>query len=635
MIRGHHAPVPLRLAARPPPSPTASARPASALSPLSRPRALPRPTRLVVVALSLLVAAGGAVVACRALEPLPRQLDLWFRRPDEVNHRRLHDDERRTFYRGFGNRAVRAVLQRPDERLHWDLQLGSERRFSFRPLAIAGECTFVVAAGPGRGKALEQWRTTRRAGGGLLPPQVTVPLPDAEPLHFALAVSGEGCQAAWGSPVIQHRRGHRPKPAAERPNLILIGLDTLRADAVGTYLAGREGGASLTPALDAFAARSDVFLDAHTNANNTNPSFISLLTGLYNKNHGIYDLLTPLPASYTTLPEILAAAGYDTVAVPAVHHLAVRSGLDQGFERFLRPRGQFYAETVVDYTIDRIERAEPPFFLFTHFFDPHVPHTPPPPYAEGLRPATEPGWEEIEEWVPFRKPGLRLFASLRPRHLAGHVELYPSEVAYLDRELGRLFAYLEAHGLLDSSLVVIVGDHGETLGERGAYFDHEGLHANTTHVPLLVHWPGQSRGRRISGLVQHLDVFPTFLAAAGVAAPRHDGRDLRLLAEGEAEPRPAVFSEAANGRGEAVRTRRWLYYMDRKLDRERTTTPHLYDLQQDPGETTNLAGSGHPEERRLRELLGRWLLDRDGGERGKAQKLTAEEEQELRSLGYL
>jgi len=203
----------------------------------------------------------------------------------------------------------------------------------------------------------------------------------------------------------------------------------------------------------------------------------------------------------------------------------------------------FAAELGVDQTLDwvAVHCTRPrPFFVWLHLFDPHTPHTPPDPYADGLRPAGPMGLGPVRAWVPFRELGPRGFDE---PVLGGNRDLYDGEVAYVDRQVGRLLDGLASRGLLDTTLVALVADHGENLGEHGLLYRHVGLFDTTTHVPLLVRWPGPPRpGRRFDGLVQTIDLFPTLLAAAGLPVPPQDGIDLRRLS-------PATRTAAADGAG--------------------------------------------------------------------------------------
>jgi arylsulfatase A-like enzyme len=386
------------------------------------------------------------------------------------------------------------------------------------------------------------------------------------------------------------------------------------------------------------AAQSDVWLNAYSTFNATNPSFASILTGLYGKNHGIYDLKTPLPPSHTTLAELLAGAGYDTLALISARHLGDQSsGLGQGFALVSTASEQYAAEMPIDMAMDwlaarpRSSRTQRPFFIWLHLFDPHTPHTPPRPYALGFRPAAAMGLSPVRAWVPFRPPGPR---ELADPTLGGSRDLYDGEVAYLDRQVGRLLDFLESRGLLANTLVAAVADHGENLGEHGIRFRHAGLFDTTTHVPLMIRWPGPARpGRRIQGLVQTIDLFPTLLAAAGLPAPKQDGIDLRALTGMGRSGRRAVFSEHASRLGVSLRTREYRYGLNQGNPLF-PDGPYLYDSQRDPGETRNLAGRALPVEKELNDLLLRWLSDRTRNPHPPSRGLSEEDEKRLKALGY-
>ncbi|MFP5287204.1 MAG: sulfatase, partial [Thermoanaerobaculia bacterium] len=442
--------------------------------------------------------------------------------------------------------------------------------------------------------------------------------------------------ALWGSPALYSRKAVETRTAerdGDRPNILLLGFDTLRADALGAW--GRNP--SLTPSLDRLAAQSDVWLDAYSAFNVTNPSFVSILTGLYGKNHGVYDLKTPLPPGHTTLAEVLSGAGYDTLAFISASHLGDHnSGLGQGFGRVERSTEHYAAELPVDAAMDWIAGREgkaKPFFLWLHLFDPHTPHTPPDPFALGLRPASPAGLGPVREWAPFRETGPRAFDE---PILGGHRDLYDGEVAYLDRQTGRLLAFLESRGLLEDTLIAVVADHGENLGDHSILYRHAGLWDTTTHVPLMIRWPGRAReGRRLRGLVQTIDLFPTLVAAAGLEVPPQDGTDLRELTGEGRKGRRVVFAEHADRLGLMARTPGHKFILSQGNTLFLPDGAYLYDLKADPGEEVNLVGRGLPEEKRLRDLLTRWLADRKRrGPDPKARELTEEEKARLKALGY-
>jgi arylsulfatase A-like enzyme len=557
---------------------------------------------------------------------------------------------------------VRALAQLPGSRVGWRVALGDEPYLSFVPLREDGTPYYRVRilVRDARGRTVAVHRAPA-------PP----PVPPAaaavavglgrwagEEVELLLEVTAPGgaassARALWGSPAVYSRGGPASRGAAApgssskggadgaaRPNVLLVGADTLRADAVGAW--GRSP--SLTPALDRLAAESDVFLDAFSCFNVTNPSFTSLLTGLYGKHHGVYDFDTLLPAAHTTLAEAFAAAGYRTGAVVSIDHLAPRrSGLGQGFQAVAASGGQFAAERAVDWAMDWLAAGERaggearPFFLWLHLFDPHTPHTPPAPFAFGERPAAASGLAPPARWVPFRRRGPRAF-----RHgiLGGHPDLYAGEVAYLDRQLDRLLGFLASRDRLATTIVVFVSDHGENLEEHGVRYRHAGLWDSTTHVPLLVRWPGERRrGRRLHGLVQNVDLFPTLLAAAGLPVPPQDGIDLRRLLRDGARAggrggRPAVFAEHTGRLGAMVRTAGHKYWLSRG-NRLVPDGAYLYDLARDPRELDNLAGRGLPVERQLAGLLTQWLAARRRAPAAVPPDLAPEERERLRALGYV
>ncbi|HVF60028.1 MAG TPA: sulfatase [Thermoanaerobaculia bacterium] len=565
---------------------------------------------------------------------------------------------------------VRAVAQTAGSRLRWRVVLGTEPYLSFVPLGTEAGCACTyrvtvraVAGGERAGAERELWRRPVTPVEPIAPAAVELPLApwanrpvdllfEVRPLGpLPDAAAGAPPPAAlWGSPAVYGRKALPPPPApgAPRqinpaaPNVLVLGLDTVRADALGPW----RQGTSLTPAMDRLAAESDVWMDAFTAFNVTNPSFASIFTGLYGKDHGVYDLSTPLPRAHTTLAELFRRRGYETLAVISARHLGDHnSGLGQGFADVTLAGEHFAAELAVDMAMDWIaspERAQRRWLAWVHLFDPHTPHTPPRPYALGSRPSAAYGLAPVAAWVPFRPLGPRAFDE---PVLGGHRDLYAGEVAYLDRQVGRLLDFLASRGLLETTVVALVSDHGEQLGEHGVLYRHVGLHDTTTHVPLMVRWPASAgptagapppRGRRLRGLVQTIDLFPTLLAAAGLPPPPQDGEDLRALTAPGRHGRRAVFAEHAARLGVMVRTPERKLILSRGNTRFFPDGPALYDLRADPGEERSLAGRGLPAERELGEILRRWLAARRPPVgRAEPRPLSDEERRRLEALGYL
>lgn len=429
-------------------------------------------------------------------------------------------------------------------------------------------------------------------------------------------------RAVWVNPALWWRDRATADWDPDRPNVILVSVDTLRADALGPWRRER----SITPSLDAWAAKSDVYETAYTASNATNPSFSSILTGLYPKNHGVYDNTTTLREDLTTLPDVLGKAGWETWGIVSAYHLAVRLGGD--FDRFDGWAARRIAGRSVAEAIDWIQDGEEPFFLWLHLFDPHTPHSPPEPYSSGLRSAGVPGVAAMKP-VAFRKPGNPPY---RVPGLAAAEELYWSEVALVDRELGRFFAFLESRNLPKRSVIVFVSDHGENLEDHGVLYRHSGLWETTTRVPMMIRWPGQTRGRRVHRMVQTVDLFPTILEGVGLQPPTSDGRDLGNRRGDRARPRPIV-AEHVNRDGAMVRVGRFKYLRHRENPILRGGV-YLYDLESDPEERRNLAGIGHPVEPMLRDLLDGLGLSRDPIA-GRSSEVDPEELEQLRALGYL
>lgn len=660
------------------------------------PETLPRSTRHARgVALGTLLVALAAGLAC-APEPealYPRawdRHDLWLETPevalssqgrsqpwrrtlgylglDEVRDMEVVPDHS---LRAFPQRRagqIRTLEQHAGSRLVYPVELGDEAYVSFVPLGTTSDpacpCTYRFGVRDAAGNLHELWRRQVEIPRAFAPAAVEIPLADfaGSPVELLFQVeidqriaNWHQTTALWGSPAVYERRREHVRPGAVppttatgptvpqgRPNVLLLGLDTLRADHVGAFRDDPPGSVgatpSLTPAIDRLAAESDVWTRAFATFNSTNPSFTSILTGLYGKDHGVYDLRTPLPEEHTTLAELFDDAGYDTLAILSASHLRDgNSGLGQGFDQVTRAPHHFAGELAVDMAIDWIGERRQPFFLWLHMFDPHTPTTPPEPYAVGFRPSHRSGLAPVESWTPFRRPGSAPFTE---QVLAGGAQLYQGEVAYLDRQIDRLLGYLESHGLLETTVVALVADHGENLGEHGIDSRHVGLWDTTTHVPLLFRWPEEMTarppaGRRMGGLVQTLDLFPTLAGVAGLPAPSSDGQDLLALAAAGGRGRRAVFMEHADRLEVSVRTSTHRYVRSAGHP-QRAAGTYLYDLEADPGETANLSGSGLAIEAELERLLSGWLAERrDTPEARRRDDLSPEELDKLRSLGYL
>ncbi len=374
-----------------------------------------------------------------------------------------------------------------------------------------------------------------------------------------------------------------PRSAAQngsaRPNIFLITIDTLRADHVHCY--GYDQ--IQTPALDSIAKEGIRFAQAFTPSPITNSSHTSILTGLLPSSHGVSDFGVPLAPTHPTLAVLLAARGYHTAAFIGAVILdskGLAPGLDRGFEFY----DNFPEHAATKSRWGRLERRgleveqhaeswlnkhpDGPHFVWAHFYAPHDPYEPPQPYSNIYKD-----------------------------------RLYDGEIAYADSALGHFLAYLKKQGWYDGALIVVVGDHGEGLGEH-----HEDTHGiflydSTTHVPLLVKLPnGRSAGKGIDAQVRTTDILPTILELAGLPIPQKlDGASLTpLFTDGEATSRTAFGQTDYPLRFgwsplRSVRTEAFKFIEAPK--------PELYDLRADSGELQNKYEPWNEEVQKARKML--------------------------------
>jgi arylsulfatase A-like enzyme len=321
------------------------------------------------------------------------------------------------------------------------------------------------------------------------------------------------------------------------PSILVVTVDTLRADALGAHGARP----SRTPRLDALAAESTVFERAAAPMPLTRPSHFSILTSRYPREHGVVNNRIALPETELTLAEIFAEHGYRTAAFVGVSLLAPGSGFEQGFETVGAPRPgdrERPAEAVVVEALGWLESlgANERFFLWVHLFEPHGPYAPPPEYRLGVDPELERKLPRVGREEIYRTAEEN--AGDVPRPVLEHAKaLYRGEVALVDHWMGLLLDGVERSRERDDVIVVFTADHGECF-EDGSYFDHaECLRDPAIRVPLWIrHAPSFAPGARVEARVSSLDIAPTLLEAAGIEAPPGwSGRSLSLAEDGAAE----------------------------------------------------------------------------------------------------
>ncbi len=421
------------------------------------------------------------------------------------------------------------------------------------------------------------------------------------------------------------------------PNILLVSIDTLRADRLGCY----GGPAEISPFLDQVAASGVRFRHAFVNTHGTTPSHATMLSSLYQESHRVaYGATAPgtlptVPEEILLLPEALSAAGYLTVGVAGGGNVAGKLGFTQGFDRF-----DDRARSVTDGTARLLEllrevmqtpATEPPrpIFAFYHTYEVHSPYATDERYR-GLLDESASGFEPTTENLLRHVHSAK--QTLSPDDLDFIRASYDAGVRFTDAALRQLHAGLGELGFLDHAVVVVTSDHGEEFGEHGGLLHRDVLFDEILHVPLIVAGSGIGQSLVDDRMVSLVDVAPTILGCAGVAVPvAMAGRDL-LCAGGspEAEAFDAVISQYGPQRY-AVRTREW------KLI-EATAPPavELYDLASDPGETRNVAADNRRVVADLRQRLATWRDAQQPVEAADVEvELSPEEVERLKALGYL
>ncbi len=400
------------------------------------------------------------------------------------------------------------------------------------------------------------------------------------------------------------RREAAPSVRIARPNVLLVTIDTLRADHVGCYGYTR----AVTPTLDGLSAHGVRFITAVAHVPLTGPSHASILTGRTPLGHGMRDNgAYVLPGSVRTVAEDFRGAGYRTAAFVSGFPLSRRFGLDRGFETYddhlprgADPRRTAYVERTADRTTDAAlhwldaprQGTPAPFFLWVHYFDPHAPYEPPPDFAS--RAATP----------------------------------YDGEIAFVDAQLARLLGRVGEGGPV---LVLVTGDHGESLGEHGEDTHGIFIYDATLRVPFLLAGPGVPEGR-VSGVVARgIDVAPTLLDYAGLPPRAVEGRSIRPAASGEDLEDAPTYSESLHAQLQygwaplhSWRTARFKLIEAPRME--------LYDLESDSSETRDRSAAEPARVDEMRQKLRKAMSTTTPAA---TQAIDAETAERLQALGYL
>jgi arylsulfatase A-like enzyme len=450
--------------------------------------------------------------------------------------------------------------------------------------------------------------------------------------------------------VPTHLEALRPGRPRAPLHVVLVSIDTLRADRLGVYGHDR----ATSPRIDRLAAEGVVFERAYSHAPKTAPSHMSLMTGVHPDVHGVVNFTGRLDVQLNprvpTLAEILRSAGYRTAAVTGGGNVDRDLGFGRGFESYEQSDGD--AAAIFGRAIDRLDalaatRADgtrSPFFLFVHTFQVHDPYLPPAAYRALF---ADPGYagrivgdaERLgalagSDWGARHRAfwaGVDARSSADLRHLH---DLYDACIRFTDDELGRLLDRIDALGLAAGTLVVVLSDHGEEFLEHGR-FGHDALFEELLRVPLVARVPdseGRLRRGRVREVVRLVDVLPTVLELVGLPAPGHvEGRTLVPLLKGDAEAPRFLFAQDREKGTDALVAGGW------KLVAERWNEV-LFDLARDPAEQRPLAGrEGLRESLRatLEEFAARALRWHALAPPGRAGPLEAGTRQRLEALGYL
>jgi arylsulfatase A-like enzyme len=464
-----------------------------------------------------------------------------------------------------------------------------------------------------------------------------------------------------------------------KPNVILITMDTVRADHLSVYGYERD----TTPHLRHFAREATVYTRAIATSDLTLTTHASIFTGLYPAWHGAYHQLPnypngrPLGARYTTLAQVLLSDRYWTAAEVANYAmLASTMGMAKGFATYgshralrlsqlpwesarpfyLREGAKRVLTLAVDTSafdervlraadinrhafalLDRASHGSQPFFLFLNYMDAHVPYAPPAPFNNAFA-GRDPHFRATDMLglTVAVESGKAHVSSPEKAHLTSQ---YDGTIAYEDKEIGSLVTRLRELGLYENTLIIITGDHGEAFGEHDLIQHAVGsVYQDLVHVPLLVKYPGQRQGHQSDALVSQVDLMPTVLDVVGCPVPPEvQGRTLRSprnqdsdVVYSQAVAPPSLFGLNARFRG----VRRGIFSGLWKLVTWTEGPPELYDLAADPEETRNLYRTDDPRAKALADRVSAWVAAAPRQVVEPPHQLDKNSVEKLKSLGY-
>ncbi len=386
-------------------------------------------------------------------------------------------------------------------------------------------------------------------------------------LLLALVAGSAGCR--------------RARPIAPKANVVLVVIDTLRQDHLATYGYGRD----TAPFLGELARQGAAF-DGLTPAPWTKPATASLLTGLHPVHHQAVGRLDRVPAAAVLLAERLRGEGYHTLGASANGWVTEAFGFERGFDSFSY-WDNFKAAALDQELLPKLERLKPPFFLYVHYVDPHLPYAPGTGWDGRPRPASSPP-------VTVEEVDATHFLHRSPQLLARARDLYDGEIRQADDGLRELVGQLARRGLMKNTVLVVTADHGEELEEHGRMSHGQTVYQEVLQVPLVIHTPGAVPAGRRPGRASLIDVVPTLLDLLGMPLPDGDasldGVSLagRLTGSGRQAPDDRTFLahlDYIDGTGLSLTRGRHKLVLGKNPYRK-----ELFDLAADPGERHNLLG---------------------------------------------
>lgn len=414
-----------------------------------------------------------------------------------------------------------------------------------------------------------------------------------------------------------------PAKRQKLPNLVVFGIDSLRADHMSAYGYHR----LTTPHLDRFAQSATLFENTISPNIPTTSAYTAMLTGkdLFSTQVVALRHEGGLTNEVKTLPEVLRENGYNTTCVGFTGNPASR-----GFDKYIdfpgwgswnegrSPKAENLNKVAIP-ELDRLAKSKAPFFLFLRHMDPHAPYLPPAQFERMWYHGneTDPKNHSMDPVKAF-KPFCDFFASWMPPGITDKdyvIAQYDGEVAYMDACIQVLFNALEEKGIMDETLIVINSDHGETLYDHECFFDHHGLYEPTLHVPLIIRYPGKvPAGQRVKGYNDHADIMPTLMELMGIESGiTFDGESLMPLIKGEkASFSPEFYlTECTWMRKHGWRTPQWKLIVALEPDFHGKPPVELYDLIQDPLENTNLAEQCPEVVAALRQRMEAYIAARE------------------------